>query len=255
MTTTDRFRIASISKVITATVVLQLVDAGFLQLDEPVGQRLAEHRRRRRPATASPRSPCASCCRTRPGSPTTAASSSAIASRRARRRRRSGSARSLAGTPGTTPRLQQPQLLPARPARRRRHRQAVRAGGQRAAVAAARDHRDAPRRHDRPQSRRGRPRVRRPAHVHAVARRRRCLGRHAVGHGAHPRLARPRHAGLASALAGAVGVDAHGARRRLPRTVENGATGSASSCGRTARGGTPAPSRTRTRCSSAAPTG
>ena len=41
VTTTDRFRIASISKVITATVVLQLVDAGFLRLDEPVGQRLA----------------------------------------------------------------------------------------------------------------------------------------------------------------------------------------------------------------------
>ena len=41
VTTTDRFRIASISKVITATVVLQLVDAGFLQLDEPVGLRLA----------------------------------------------------------------------------------------------------------------------------------------------------------------------------------------------------------------------
>jgi D-alanyl-D-alanine carboxypeptidase len=42
VTTTDRFRIASISKVITATVVLQLVDAGFLRLDEPVGQRLAD---------------------------------------------------------------------------------------------------------------------------------------------------------------------------------------------------------------------
>ncbi len=41
VTTTDRFRIASVSKVVTATVVLQLVDAGFLQLDEPVGQRLA----------------------------------------------------------------------------------------------------------------------------------------------------------------------------------------------------------------------
>jgi D-alanyl-D-alanine carboxypeptidase len=41
VTTTDRFRIASISKVVTATVVLQLVDAGFLDLDEPIGQRLA----------------------------------------------------------------------------------------------------------------------------------------------------------------------------------------------------------------------
>ena len=36
----DRFRIASISKVITATVVLQLVEAGQLRLDEPVGDRL-----------------------------------------------------------------------------------------------------------------------------------------------------------------------------------------------------------------------
>lgn len=39
---TDRFRVASISKVITAAVVLQLVEAGQLQLDAPVGPRLAE---------------------------------------------------------------------------------------------------------------------------------------------------------------------------------------------------------------------
>ena len=39
----DRFRIASISKVVTAIVVLQLVEAGQLGLDDPVGQRLAEH--------------------------------------------------------------------------------------------------------------------------------------------------------------------------------------------------------------------
>ena len=42
VTTTDRFRIASISKVITATVVLQLVQFGALDLDTPVGQRLAD---------------------------------------------------------------------------------------------------------------------------------------------------------------------------------------------------------------------
>jgi len=42
VTTSDRFRIASISKLVTATVVLQLVDAGLLRLDEPVGQRLAD---------------------------------------------------------------------------------------------------------------------------------------------------------------------------------------------------------------------
>ena len=36
----DRFRIASVSKVITATVVLQLVEAGQLSLDEPIGDRL-----------------------------------------------------------------------------------------------------------------------------------------------------------------------------------------------------------------------
>jgi D-alanyl-D-alanine carboxypeptidase len=40
--TNDRFRIASISKVITAIVVLQLVEAGQLGLDEAVGGRLAE---------------------------------------------------------------------------------------------------------------------------------------------------------------------------------------------------------------------
>ena len=37
---TDRFRIASLSKVITGTVTLQLVEAGQLSLDEPVGARL-----------------------------------------------------------------------------------------------------------------------------------------------------------------------------------------------------------------------
>jgi D-alanyl-D-alanine carboxypeptidase len=40
---TDRFRIASISKILTGTVTLQLVDAGDLSLDEPVAPRLAEH--------------------------------------------------------------------------------------------------------------------------------------------------------------------------------------------------------------------
>jgi D-alanyl-D-alanine carboxypeptidase len=40
-TTTDRFRLASISKVITSIVVLQLVDRGELTLDDPVGARLA----------------------------------------------------------------------------------------------------------------------------------------------------------------------------------------------------------------------
>ena len=39
----DRFRIASISKMITATVVLQIVEAGQLPLDEPVGDALAAH--------------------------------------------------------------------------------------------------------------------------------------------------------------------------------------------------------------------
>jgi D-alanyl-D-alanine carboxypeptidase len=37
---TDRFRIASLSKIITGTVTLQLVEAGQLSLDEPVGGRL-----------------------------------------------------------------------------------------------------------------------------------------------------------------------------------------------------------------------
>ncbi len=40
--TTDRFRIASISKVIAAAVVLHLVEAGELDLDEQVGARLGE---------------------------------------------------------------------------------------------------------------------------------------------------------------------------------------------------------------------
>ncbi len=40
---TDRFRIASISKILTATVVLQLVESAYLSLDQPVGQLLADH--------------------------------------------------------------------------------------------------------------------------------------------------------------------------------------------------------------------
>ncbi len=41
--TTDRFRIASISKTITAIVALQLVEEGTLTLDDPVGQTLIDH--------------------------------------------------------------------------------------------------------------------------------------------------------------------------------------------------------------------
>ena len=41
--TTDRFRIASISKTITAIVALQLVEDGTLTLDEPIGDTLVEH--------------------------------------------------------------------------------------------------------------------------------------------------------------------------------------------------------------------
>jgi D-alanyl-D-alanine carboxypeptidase len=41
--TTDRFRIASISKVLTATVVLQLVEEGQLKLDQPVARQLADY--------------------------------------------------------------------------------------------------------------------------------------------------------------------------------------------------------------------
>jgi len=40
---TDRFRIASISKVVTATVVLTLVEDGAVALDQPVGAQLAAH--------------------------------------------------------------------------------------------------------------------------------------------------------------------------------------------------------------------
>lgn len=43
LTTADRFRVASISKTITAIVVLRLVEDGVLGLDAPVGPALAEH--------------------------------------------------------------------------------------------------------------------------------------------------------------------------------------------------------------------
>lgn len=41
--TTDRFRVASISKTITAIVTLQLVEAELLSLDDPVGPLIADH--------------------------------------------------------------------------------------------------------------------------------------------------------------------------------------------------------------------
>ena len=41
--TSDRFRIASISKTVTAIVALQLVEDGVLTLDDPVGQILIDH--------------------------------------------------------------------------------------------------------------------------------------------------------------------------------------------------------------------
>jgi D-alanyl-D-alanine carboxypeptidase len=40
---TDRFRIGSISKTVTAIVTMQLVEQGLLTLDEPVGQLLIDH--------------------------------------------------------------------------------------------------------------------------------------------------------------------------------------------------------------------
>jgi D-alanyl-D-alanine carboxypeptidase len=40
---TDRFRIASISKTLTAIVIMQMVEEGQLSLDEPVGQILLDH--------------------------------------------------------------------------------------------------------------------------------------------------------------------------------------------------------------------
>jgi D-alanyl-D-alanine carboxypeptidase len=39
----DRYRVASISKVITAVTLLQLVEDGEIGLDDPVGQRIADH--------------------------------------------------------------------------------------------------------------------------------------------------------------------------------------------------------------------
>ncbi len=54
-TTTDKFRIASISKTITAITVLQLVEEGLVGLDDPVGALVAERcRRRLRRAPAPP---------------------------------------------------------------------------------------------------------------------------------------------------------------------------------------------------------
>ena len=74
----DRFRIASISKVITATVVLQLVEAGQIQLDGPVGEVLAARSERPSATRPSPGSRSASCSRThRASAPTSGRSSGA----------------------------------------------------------------------------------------------------------------------------------------------------------------------------------
>ena len=254
VTTTDRFRIASISKVVTATVVLQLVDAGFLQLDEPVGQRLADV-----VGVAAGNGVAAVTVRQllshTSGFPDYRGEffGDRFTSCEAGGRVRAGA---FVGPPaGDDPRLQQPQLLPARLARRRRHRQVVRGRGEPDCCCS---------RSGSPacdSSPRSTPTPTRSSTCPAPSART-CSRSAGPGPGsATPSdMVRildsldPASPWLASASAGAVDADAPSRSTSPTPSRRNGATGSASSSGRTGRGGTPAPSRTPTRCSSAGPT-
>ena len=131
----DRFRIASISKVITAIVVLQLVEAGQLGLDDPVGERLAAHVGVTITIRRLPPSRSASCSPTRGPAGYNNTFFGGGADRA--RRRRSRDCRVSHRAPGDLPLLEL-QLLPARSARRagrrptirgRRHRPPARAAG------------------------------------------------------------------------------------------------------------------------------
>ena len=48
VTTTDHVRVGSVTKTMTATIILQLVEEGLLALDDPVSRYVARRSRRRR---------------------------------------------------------------------------------------------------------------------------------------------------------------------------------------------------------------
>ncbi|MEZ5296116.1 MAG: serine hydrolase domain-containing protein [Ilumatobacteraceae bacterium] len=77
--TTDRFRIASISKTVTAIVVMQLVEDGVLTLDDPIGRLLIDHLSSQAPTPTSASITVASCSATRRASRNTKARSSRTA--------------------------------------------------------------------------------------------------------------------------------------------------------------------------------
>ena len=124
--TTDRYRIASISKVLTSVAVLQLVEQGRLGIDQPSAGTLAGY------LGATPDRPP----RRRHHRPPAAVPHRRLGDRRhadVRRRRRvvprGRRPRPALGVarvhPGHRVRLRQPRLLPARAARRADHRAAV----------------------------------------------------------------------------------------------------------------------------------
>ena len=125
-TTTDRFRLASISKVVTSITVLELVDGGDARRSTipsaPASPRSPACNR----ATSCRRSRCGSCSRTLRASRTTADSSS-VDSDRARRPRRTDWRDRSPINPGTTHDYSNLNYCLLEPADRRCHRPAYEA--------------------------------------------------------------------------------------------------------------------------------
>ena len=185
-------------------------------------------RRRRSAIRPRPASPCASCCRTPPGSRPTSGRSSAVRSTRAQLPPRSALSAGLAAAPGTVVPLLEPQLLPARPARRAGRRTSLRGRRQGPPARPAGHRGHAPGRDVRSAIRpRSIHRSVPVAQLHGDARRRRVVGRHAVGHRDDRRLPRSDDAGLAPAVAAHGRADASARRRRCRTRTPAAGTASA----------------------------
>ena len=146
----DRFRIASISKTITAITVMQLVEDGVIGLDDPVGQLVADH------IGAGPVGASGSLTFRQLLSPPNGFRQVPVdlLPRRCRRLCRRGPGRAAQRRLGRRVRLQQHELLRGRAGDRGDHRAHLRAGRVSLVVDAARHFGDATRTDRRPRTRR-----------------------------------------------------------------------------------------------------
>ena len=190
---TDRFRIASISKTITAIVIMQMVERGELTLDQPVGQILLDHLGVAPSDPDAPRphgSPAAQPHLRLPEVPV------GVLRQRCgvvRRRRPDRHVRSGVAGAGRV-HLQQHELRRALGADRGGHRAGLRARRLRPAARAARLHRHAHDEHLRRRARRGLAPPTGRAQLHGGARRRRGVERDADRGGDDLQLDRSGHA-------------------------------------------------------------